>query len=332
MNCTPKSIFLTGATGFIGGTILHSLHHSHPEIRIKALIRREEDAKSLQYVYPNLEPVIGTLSSLDLLTTTAKDVDFVINAARENIPAVHAMIDGLASSPIAGPPTPRLMSLSGTRSLIDPSLPVTGVGDPDSRPWSDIADAKTILNLPKGRPHAEADQSIIAHGIAKGVGVMLISPGQQWGRGKGHLKKESAAAAYYAAVKSRGRAFVIGDGSVAWSWSSTGDLGDAVTFLMKGALLSEHEESQLGVNEEGYYFVQSGDVSMMERAEAVSKRIGLGAVESVPVEVAAEFHAFGPLMWGCGATFRADKLKALGWRPKETDWRPLMEEEGGERA
>jgi hypothetical protein len=37
-------------------------------------------------------------------------------------------------------------------------------------------------------------------------------------------------------------------------------------------------------------------------------------------------------MWGCGARFRADRLTSLGWRPKEVDWRVLMEEEGGGRA
>ncbi len=78
--------------------------------------------------------------------------------------------------------------------------------------------------------------------------------------------------------------------------------------------------------------VQAGDVSLMERAEAVNKRLGLGEVERVSVEVAAEIHQYGPLMWGCGARFRADKLRKLGWTPNEVDWRVLMEEEGGARA
>ncbi|KAK3722128.1 hypothetical protein LTR37_002561 [Vermiconidia calcicola] len=240
------------------------------------------------------------------------------------------------SSTAAGThPAPRLISITGPRSLLDPSSPVTGIAEPDVRPWSDIAEARTILSLSTERPHAASDQSIVAHSIAKGLGIVLISPGQLFGRGKGLLKKESAAAAYYAAVRSRGGAFVIGDGSVAWSWVSIGDLGDAVVFLMGQSLLSGEyggSRPRVGVNEEGYYFVQTGDVSMRERAEAVSKRLGLGDVESVPVDVTAGIHAFGPLMWGCGATFRADNLTKLGWTPKEVDWRPLMEEEGGGRA
>ena len=88
----------------------------------------------------------------------------------------------------------------------------------------------------------------------------------------------------------------------------------------------------LGVNDRGYYFVQSDDIRMKDRAEGITKRLRLGEVESIPVEVAAGYHPFGPIMWGCGATFRPAKLKSLGWRPKEFDWRALMEDEGGERA
>lgn len=329
---TPR-VFLTGVTGFVGGSVLSSLYKAHPDIHITALVRKDSDAKQLQSVYPNLLIIIGSLSSLSLLTSTAAAVDFVIYMSGDNLPAVCALIDGLASASTTGRPLPQIISISGPRSLIDRSLPVTGIASPSSKVWSDVADAHTILSLPKERMHAEADQEIIRHSIAKGVGTMLLSPGQLWGRSRGLLKKESVAATYYAAVKRRGHAFVIGDGSAAWSWISIDDLGDAVVFLMEQAVMSGDERrGQIGVNKEGYYFVQAGDVSLMERAEAVNKRLGLEEVERVSVEVAAEIHPYGPLMWGCGVRFRADKLRKLGWRPNEVNWRVLMEEEGGERA
>lgn len=330
---SPPRIFLTGVTGFVGGSVLSCLYKSHPDIHITALVRKEADAEQLQSVYSDLNIIVGSLSSLSLLTYNAAAVDFVIHMSGDNIHAVCAMIDGLASSSTTGGPMPRLISISGPRSLIDLSLPITGTASPNSHVWSDVDDAHIILSLPKERMHAETDQEIIRYGIAKRVGVMLISPGQLWGRGKGLLKKESHAATYYAAVKRRGRAFVIGDGSATWSWTSIGDLAEAVVFLMEQAIMSGDERRvQVGVNEEGYYFVQSGDVSLMERAEAVSKRLGFGEVETISVEVAAKIHQYGPLMWGCGARFRADRLRKLGWRPKDIDWRLLMEEEGGERA
>ncbi|KAF2647266.1 NAD(P)-binding protein [Lophiostoma macrostomum CBS 122681] len=330
---TTPTVFLTGATGFVGGTILSCLSKTHPNIRIKALIREERAAKELQSVYSNLIPIIGDLSSLSLLTSTAAEADFVIHAGGDNVAAVCAMIDGLVPRTTTGSPLPRLISLTGPRSLIDLSKPITGNLRASSRPWSDITDAHTILNVPEDRIHAGADQAIVAHSTAKGVGTMLVSPGQLWGRGKGHLKKESNATFYYATVKKRGRAFVIGEGSATWSWVSIGDLGDAVVFLMGQALESGSEgRGKVGVNRDGYYFVRTGDLSMIERAKAVSGRLGLGEVESMSVDSAREIHPFGPIMWGCGERTRSDKLLELGWRPKETDWKALMEEKGGERA
>lgn len=327
------SVFLTGVTGFVGGTILASLCKAHPQIHIKALVRRETDAKELQSVYSNLTPIIGDLSSLSLLTSQAAEVDFVVHAGGDNIPAVCAMIDGLASQNSTGSPLPRLISLTGPRSLIDLSLPITGNLREGSCLWSDVADAKAILAVPEDRMHAGADQAIIAHSVAKGVGTILLSPGQLWGRGKGHIKKESNAGLYYATVKSRGRAFVIGEGTATWSWVSIGDLGSAVVFLMEQATMSGNTRSvHVGVNQDGYYFVRTGDLSMMERAKAIAARLSLGDVESVSAQVAKEIHPFGPIMWGCGERTRADKLAELGWKPKETDWQALMEEQGGERA
>jgi len=84
------------------------------------------------------------------------------------------------------------------------------------------------------------------------------------------------------------------------------------------------EEALIRVNKDGYYFVQAGDVSLRERAKTVSKRLGLRDVETRVVEAATEIHPYGPLMWGCGARFRADRLRKLGWRPKEIDWRVLL--------
>lgn len=327
------SVFLTGVTGFAGGSILAQLYQTHPTLRIKALVRKEQDAKALQAIYPNLTPIIGDLSSLPLLTATAAGVDFAIHAGGDNVPAVCAMIDGLATSTTKKSPVPRLISLTGPRSLIDLSQPITGNLSPTSRPWSDITDADAILSVPEDRMHALADQEIISHSTRRGVGTMLVSPGQLWGRGKGVLKKESNSAFYYAAVQRRGRAFVIGTGTATWSWVSVGDLSKAVVFLMERALIHGQEsQERLGVNEEGYYFVSAGDLSMIDRAKAISERLGLENVESVSVEVAKGIHPFGHIMWGCGERTRSDKLAELGWKPTEMDWQSLMKEEGGHRA
>lgn len=332
MSASP-CILITGVTGFIGGTVVSVLYEKHPDFHIKALIRQESVAEELKSVYPKLDTVVGELSSLPLLTSLASDANFIIHTGGDNVPAVCAMIDGLASRRMPRSPLPRLISLTGARSLIDLSKPVTGSLDKNSRPWSDVTDAEAILNLSEDRIHAGADKAIIAHSVAKSIGTVLVSPTQLWGRGKGHLKRESNSAIYYSAIVGRGRAFVVGDGTATWSWVSIGDLGDAIVFLMELSLRDGGEGSkQIGVNQNGYYFVSTGDLSMAERAEAVNERLGFERVDSISAEEAKKIHPMGHIMWGCGERTRADKLAELGWKPKEMNWKALMEEEGGNRA
>lgn len=332
MPALPR-VLLTGVSGFVGGTILSTLSDAHPGLRIKVLVRQESAAKTIQAAYPNVEIVSGDLSSLSLITSTAASVDCVIHAAGDNTSAVRAMIDGLASRRMSGQALGYLINITGPRSLIDLSKPITGDSTGDSRPWSDVYDAEAILNVPEDRIHAGADRAIVAHSVARGVGSMLLSPGQLWGRGKGPLKKESNSATYFAAVKDRGQAFVVGSGTATWSWTSIADLASAVTFLLERMLMDGVESSgRIGVNEEGYYFVSTGDLSMIERAREISQRLGLEGVQSISAEDATAIHPFGHLLWGCGERIRADKLAALGWRPRDLDWRALMKEEGGERA
>ena len=327
-------ILLTGATGFVGGTILDTLCDAHPDFHVKALVRQEADVERLPSIYRNIEPIVGALSDGSLLISLASEVDFIIHAAGDNIDAVRAMIDGLASHTASRPPQPRLISMTGTRSLIDPSLPPNGSAMPEARPWSDVTDAEAILSLPQTRWHTASDQATVAHGIAKNVGVILVAPGQLWGQGRGHFRKEGrVAAAYYSTVTQRKSAFAVGNGSAAWSWVSIRDLGRAVIHIVEQSLMNgDNARSLVGVNENGYYFVRAGEVSMSERAEAINQRLDLGEVESISTEEAAEMHPLGPLMWGSGAVFKADKLTALGWKPKDLEWKTLMEEEGGSRA
>lgn len=322
MDTSLNHVFLTGATGFVGGSILSKLVSKHPALHVTVLVRQEKHAEKLRSIYNSVEPIIGTLSDLDLVKTAAAAADIVVHAAHDNIPAAQAMIDGLASSPSS---VRRFLSVTGPRSLVDQSLPLAG-GRVGSRAWSDVMDAETIASLPEDRPHAEYDQAVISHGLTTSVGTMLVSPGQLIGQGLGHFKREGAMALYYATVRSRGRAFVVGDGEAAWSWTSVRDMADAVVLLIDRAV--SDEEGHV----DGYYFVQTGDVSLNERAQAISERLGLGEAESISAEQARDVHPFGPLMWGADVRFRADKLKVLGWTPKERDWRALLEQDGGERA
>jgi nucleoside-diphosphate-sugar epimerase len=89
------NIFITGANGFIGGSIAAGLvragHH------VTGLIRKPEQAAELERL--GIVPVTGSLDDRDLLIAQANAADAVVNAASsDHHGAVEALIEGLAGS------------------------------------------------------------------------------------------------------------------------------------------------------------------------------------------------------------------------------------------
>lgn len=66
-------IFITGASGFIGGSIAaHLVRAGH---QVRGLIRKPEHSAELQRL--GIEPVIGTLDDRELLIAEAQAADAV---------------------------------------------------------------------------------------------------------------------------------------------------------------------------------------------------------------------------------------------------------------
>ncbi len=89
------NIFMTGATGYIGGTIARRLLDEGHTLR--GLVRDEEKSKKLAAF--GVEPVIGGLDDAAILTAEARRADAVINTANsDHRGAVEAFLEGLAGS------------------------------------------------------------------------------------------------------------------------------------------------------------------------------------------------------------------------------------------
>ena len=88
-------VFITGASGFIGGSVAaHLVRAGH---QVRGLIRKTEHGAELKRL--GIEPVIGTLDDRALLIAEAQAADAVINAASsDHEGAVSALIEGLAGS------------------------------------------------------------------------------------------------------------------------------------------------------------------------------------------------------------------------------------------
>jgi uncharacterized protein YbjT (DUF2867 family) len=85
-------IFITGAPGYIGGTVAAKLQDAGHQV--SGLARDQEKADALEA--RGISPVVGTLDDLDILDTAARDADAVINAASTHHAfAIRTLVDAL---------------------------------------------------------------------------------------------------------------------------------------------------------------------------------------------------------------------------------------------
>ncbi|OJD34992.1 nad dependent epimerase dehydratase family protein [Diplodia corticola] len=289
---TPPRILLTGATGYIGGTILHTLlttpspSHALP---ITCLLRSPSAAALLTSTYgPSLvQPVLyAGLDDLPAATAAAATAaDIVINAALGyHAAAAHALIRGLAQRQRQHPPQttplhpPYYIHLSGASNLADRSLSGAWTASPrtfDDCPTSTFSIHAWQRTLDSTHPYIQrtAELSSVALGLELGVRTVVIMPPLVWGRGTGTGKRESTQVPAYVRVAARrGRAVVMGDGRGEWDHVHVEDLGGLYRLVVE-AIVAGGGGAGAGVpvGEEGVVFAADGRQSWREVAEAVGE-------------------------------------------------------------
>ena len=324
-------IFFTGATGYVGGTTLVLLVQTFPSISINALVRTQEAAECLLKAHPNVTPVVGDLDSHDLLVAEAAKADLVLHCATaDHAAGTYALVEGLISKK-DGTEKGVFVHLSGAACLVDFTTVHETIDKPNNRVYSDIDDAEEIFNFPHDRAHVAIERYLTSMAEAGGVKTVILSPANIFGIGTGTGKIGTYTEEYPKAVLEVGHAFKVADGQGTWTWSSVHDVARAIVFVAKEAL--KGKDGKLEYGKGAYYFIGSGDGTFADQAELVaSDLVSLGALKSEEVvsidgEAATKLHRYGSFMWGgSGARSRADKLKAIGWKPQDTDWRPFWSE------
>ena len=71
-------IFVTGATGYIGGDALFHLTQNHSDLDLALLVRSESKAKHVQAKYPKARIVLGSLDDADIIRREAAWADIVL--------------------------------------------------------------------------------------------------------------------------------------------------------------------------------------------------------------------------------------------------------------
>ncbi|SAK63603.1 3-beta hydroxysteroid dehydrogenase/isomerase [Caballeronia calidae] len=285
------NIFITGAGGFIGGSIAAGL--ARDGHRVRGLIRRAEQADALKRL--NIEPVIGSLDDTALLASEAREADAVINAASsDHRGAVEALIGALEGS------NKPFLHTSGSSIVGDASggeaSDTIYTEDDLPEPTPDKAPRVAIDNLILGAAKRGVRSVVLCNTLIYGHGAMPDTASVQLPRLERQAKKSGI-------VRHVGRGLNI------WSNVHIDDVVDVYRLAL--------EKSPAGT----FYFVESGEAQFRDMTTAIAKALDLRGPEDWPLEEAIKEWGYEMASYGLGSNSRVRSKRTreiLGWQPKRT--------------
>lgn len=292
-------IFITGVTGYVGGSI--GMYLAQAGHSVRGLVRDMDKAGALREL--GIEAVPGSLDDSAVLIREARLADAVINcASSDHRAAIEAILEGLQGS---GKP---LLHTSGSSQVGDA---VAGNATSDM-----IFDEDTPLIVgAEKQARYELDRRILA---AEGVRGIVICNTLIYGTGTGLQPHSVQIPALVKEARASGVVKIVGRGLNRWS---TVHLGD-VCALYQLAL----DKAPAGA----FYFAENGDASYAEIAAAISKRLGIEKIEGLSEEQAIAVWGLNSARYSLGSNSRVRALRArseLGWQPRHPSALQWIEQE-----
>jgi nucleoside-diphosphate-sugar epimerase len=294
---TSPHIFITGAGGYIGGSVAMALLAIGHQVR--GLTRSEASAKRL--AASGIEPVIGTLDDAELLIREARTCAAVINtASADHAGAVQSLITGLEGS------NKSLLHTSGSS--------VVGDDARGSRVSAQVFDEATPLVVnPAKQSRRDIDLRVLG-AAARGVRSAVICPSLIYGVGKGLNPHSVQLPHLLANARACGSVQIVGAGLNVWSNVHIDDVVSLYLLALAKAPAG------------AFYFAANGEASFGEIGAALAARLGWPKVESLPPDVAAQRWGDARAYFSLGSNSRVRAVRArseLGWAPRHAslvDW------------
>ncbi|HVK66139.1 MAG TPA: NAD-dependent epimerase/dehydratase family protein [Polyangium sp.] len=288
-------IFVTGASGYIGGSIAAQLASRGHAVR--GLVR--STAKGDGVRAKGITPVFGMLDDAALLSAEAKAADAVINAAdSDHAGAALALLAGLAGS---GKP---FLHTSGSSIVGDEAM---------GAPSDAIYTEDTPVKPEPDKVHRVAlNQRIVD--AAPAVRTIVLCNSLIYGDTLGPPAQSVQIPPLIAQAKESGIPRYIGRGLNIWSNVHIADMVDLYLLALDKAPAGS------------FYYVENGEASFGDLVRAIGKALGLGEAQSWPAEaaIAKWGRELAVFALGSNSRVRADKARAeLGWSPRHrsvVDW------------
>jgi nucleoside-diphosphate-sugar epimerase len=294
-------IFLTGASGYIGGSLALALLSKGHEVR--GLTRSEKSANELKAL--GIVPVLGDLDNLDILKSEAFQADAVINTANaDHLEAVLAMLDGLTGK------HQKFIHTSGSSIIGDDAR-----GNQLSP--SIFTDDTALLVDARKQARRNIDLKVLEAASA-GIQSCVIIPSLIYGYGLG-IQKNSIQVPFLVRNAIENDAVqIVGQGLNAWSNVHIEDLVDLYMLAL--------EKAPAGSS----YFAENGEATFLEIAESISTRLNIPSIDHLPAEIAADRWGMARALFSLGSNSRVRSVRArseLNWKPKHTSVQAWILEE-----
>ncbi len=272
-------VFVTGATGYVGGAVAEALRAAGHEV--VGLARSDEAARRLEAA--GCTALRGSLADADVLARGAREADATVHAAATGAAdqaevdtlAVHALLDALAGSGKPFVYTSGIWVLGATGDA---------VADDDAP-----ANAAAIVAW---RPAVER---LVTDAAAREVRSVVLRPGVVYGRGGG------TPGGFVASGRKKGVVRYVGDGSQRWPLVHVDDLAELYVIALSapaGTVLNAAGPS----------------LPAREVAEAAARATGARA-EAWPLEEArARLGPYADAL-ALDQQVSAGRARALGWTP-----------------
>ncbi|EZP67647.1 NAD-dependent epimerase/dehydratase family protein [Pseudomonas sp. P7] len=285
------NVFVTGAAGFIGGSIATGLvkagHH------VTGLVRSAEQAAELTAL--GIAPVIGSLDDAAVLTEQAHKADAVINAASSDH---RAAVETL------------LTALQGSNK---PFLHTSGssiVGDASGGKASDVIYFEDNLPEPTVDKAARvAIDNLILAAAQDGVNSAVICNTLIYGHSLGVQRDSVQLPRLLKQARKSGVVRHVGTGQNIWS---NVHIEDVVALYLLA----------LTKNVPGtFYFVESSEAAFVDMTTAIADALKLGKPQDWPLAEAEAEWGYEMANYGLGSNSRVRGKHArelLGWAPKRT--------------
>ena len=323
MSTNKRSVFFIGP-GYIGLDVIDLLVEEG--FSVTALVRREEAAKELET--GGVRTVLGTLADQDTIQKQVEQNDIVFHTATaDDMASVEAVIAGIKSRAEQGKQTIYIHT-SGASFLSDESMSEFK-GD---KIYSDLH-PEDLDARPDSASHRLIDLAIIKarKELATKAKLFIMMPPLIYGANPKHSRLSIQIPTMARFAMKHKYAGHAGKGEAVWSLVHVSDLARAYMAILRWALESGDDAAL----ESPYFFCESGEeISWRDYAAVIGKGLHeAGKIEDPePREVPREdfgdlFGQYTFVVIGANSRSRAERLRKMGWKPRERSAREAFEKE-----